>query len=234
MRFRQLAVRSPCQAACAERVPLRDGVGPEGPVVLRAARHALGPRGAHHADQAYPAAGQGARQLDRGEGFVGVHRAEDAVEGLADQPQAQRQHVARVLQVVLLNRLLVGRLALWAVVCPCTTPKCRDTRSSRSWHHLGHKGAEARVQPQPCSALCVSTSTASAGKNSASSSGSATPGEVRVGALGRCCVPERAAATGAVALGRAKRDVFRGQHRLPFAACAISYGLLSEDLSAAR
>ena len=100
--------------------------------------------------------------------------------------------------------------------------------------HLGHKGAEARVQPQPCSALCVSTSTASAGKNSASSSGSATPGEVRVGALGRCCVPERAAATGAVALGRAKRDVFRGQHRLPFAACAISYGLLSEDLSAAR
>ena len=53
-----------------------------------------------------------------------------------------------------------------------------------------------------------------------SSRGSATPGEARVGALGRCCVPERGSRAGAVALGRRKRAVFRGNIALAFAAGA--------------
>ena len=68
------------------------------------------------------ALGERARQPDSGEGLVGVHRAEGAVKRLADQPKAQRQHVARVLLVVLLNRLLIGRLALRAVVRAAGVP----------------------------------------------------------------------------------------------------------------
>lgn len=112
-----VALREPCEGLEAVAfdvlVELGLGVAPKGPVVLVTPWPVLGTaERPQHANDREPPLGERSSKLDRREGLVRVEAGAGAVEGRGDQAVEQRQDVADLVAVVLVERGGVGGLAV--------------------------------------------------------------------------------------------------------------------------